>query len=937
LNKGNNKALLDRFYEHLDENDWLDGLDMYQSGHVGTIHNRDGLIMAEIRNYSPSQPKAEVRIKIHPSAQCIQWIECTCRKNRTTNQYCEHITAAMIHIDREKPKLFASLDEKMPLKPPTINKRRVYSKNNKLKKQQKTTATQSILKHMEGAIHSVSLLAGGPQIRVRIEIKPGHLTNYNLDLDDSARFLIQHEQLRSQWPEFKNFIVGNVEFMAGLQINEASPEKIEVVKVFGLNLEKKSKAIKSDVLSSPEKYRFYEGDIDLSNTVSSQFLSLKNNNRYIGTDYIYIPDTGYFSRRSLPKLAEWAEIPSTMSYEGDKAAVFFRDRFQELLKLCPLWMEDELEIPEILEKPNLSQVNVVQSSQGWFSLDPTYKVGKSTISMAEILASLKHERRKYIRTGKSWLRIPDYVSDMDWQLDESGKNLKVDALGLMRIRAAMGEYDAFVGGKKALNELRQATDFTAALDVPSLSHTNLQLRPYQEQGLQWLWWLHKNRLHGLLADEMGLGKTHQAMAYLAALLTQKPNPRFLVICPTTVLDHWLDKLERFAPKLNGVRYHGTKRRESILRSSTGYTLVTSYGVVLRDIIELTNFEWDAVILDEAHFVKNNDTATYRAVCSLRAASRVCLSGTPMENHLGELKAIFDFLLPGYLGSDEFFRRNFLTPITNSKTPEAEIALQKLLHPFKLRRTKNVVLKDLPDKVEDIRHCVLSDEQSALYKQIVDLKVAPLVTTLRDEKTPIPYLHVFAAITLLKQICDHPALIDKGKSVAKSHSGKFELLKELITEAVESDQKVVIYSQYLEMLNIISNYLEEKKIGFEKLTGQSRNRGRIIERFQTDPSCKVFCASLLAGGIGIDLTAASVVIHYDRWWNPTKEDQATDRVHRIGQHRNVQVLKLVTRGTLEEKIDKLIASKREIFEKFLDQDEKTFRSLSRSEILELLET
>ena len=224
----------------------------------------------------------------------------------------------------------------------------------------------------------------------------------------------------------------------------------------------------------------------------------------------------------------------------------------------------------------------------------------------------------------------------------------------------------------------------------------------------------------------------------------------------------------------------------------------------------------------------------------------------------------------------------------------------------------------------------------LYKYVLALKARPLLEQLSDEKSSVPYLHVFATISLLKQICDHPALVTEGADYTRHASGKFDLMKELVEEALGSGHKIVIFSQYLKMIDIIKSHLSALGVGHVSLTGQSRDRGAIIEKFQTDDSCRVFVASLLAGGIGIDLTAASVVIHYDRWWNASKENQATDRVHRIGQNKNVQVLKLVTRGTLEEKIDRLINSKRSLFEKFVDRDEEIFKNLSRQELIELLQ-
>ena len=398
---------------------------------------------------------------------------------------------------------------------------------------------------------------------------------------------------------------------------------------------------------------------------------------------------------------------------------------------------------------------------------------------------------------------------------------------------------------------------------------------------------------------------------------------------------WEDKIRDYSSCLNPIKYHGPKRSYKN-SGNKSHTLLTSYGVLLRDIKELSQIKWNAIILDEAHFVKNNDTATYKAVCRLEGKIRVCLTGTPMENNLSELKNIFDFLVPGYLGSDDFFKKNFMTPIEQKNDSDNELVLQKLIHPFKMRRTKENVLKELPEKVEDIRHCSLSNEQVKLYRKILALKASPLIEKLKDDNNPVPYLHVFATLTLLKQICNHPALVSEIKDFEKHESGKFELLKEILEEALGSGHKIVIYSQYVGMIKIIESYLKQIDVKHVTLTGQTRNRGKVISTFQNDPEYKVFCGSLLAGGIGIDLTAASVVVHYDRWWNASKENQATDRVHRIGQNKNVQVLKLVTRGTLEEKIDQLILSKKRLFEKFMDRDEEIFKSLSRSQLIDLLQ-
>ena len=667
------------------------------------------------------------------------------------------------------------------------------------------------------------------------------------------------------------------------------------------------------------------------------FFTLKSTSKYLGKEYFFVPDVGYFPLSKDTPGSAWNELPLTRTFKEDEAAEFILSRYSGYLGPANVWVDESLMNQVVMEAPRLSEVEILEDVNGWFRLDPKYGKGKTSISMAALMQHLKKKKRNFIRAGDVWMKIPEFVTQFPWQLDDNGEALKVDTIGMLRLKAAMGDFDQFAGSKTLLNKLRGRLDFDPEMATPEMSASKLNLRGYQEVGLKWLWWLYRNGLHGLLADEMGLGKTHQAMALMTAIQKETPDAKFMVICPTTVLDHWLDKAVAFCPNLNPMKYHGTARLSLLNKMEQECSLlITSYGVLLRDIKHLGAIGWKALILDEAHFVKNHETATYQAVCKVKSQIRVCLTGTPMENDLSELKNIFDFLVPGYLGSNEFFKRNYMSPISDGSAPEAELGLQKLIYPFKMRRTKVQVLPDLPAKVEDVRHCALSDEQVRLYREIVAMKAKPLVDQLQDENSSVPYLHVFATISLLKQVCDHPALILENADYRKHESGKFELLKELLDEALGSGHKIVIFTQYLGMVKIIQSYLTDKKIGHEVLTGQTRNRGEVIERFQKDPNSKIFIGSLLAGGIGIDLTAASEVIHYDRWWNASKENQATDRVHRIGQEKNVQVLKLISRGTLEEKIDSIIAAKAALFEKFMDRDEDVFKNLSRQELIDLLQ-
>ena len=943
MQKAAKQNLLDHFYDYLDESDWLEGVDLYHAGKVTGLQTFDGLITSNVSASS----RAEVRLKIHPAGHVIQWIECTCRKNRALGQYCEHIAAFMIHVDRERSELLRGLDAAAPLKPPSSPKRskvatptpEVAESNSR---KNAAGATQTIIDHLKGNIQGVSLIAHGPGLRVRIEVKPGHTTHYDLGLDAAAVFLKTHPDLASATAEVRDLIISDESVELGTRLYQPDPDKILAERGVALKLNPRSK-VAVDTRITFDRGNYHRRASDVPPTDKAEhflFVQGKSANKFLGEQFFFLPGYGYYPvNRTLTSKA-WNELPLTKTYKDDEAAEFVQRGFEEFGRVGPLYLDGALAETAIVDAPELSEIKFISEEDGWFRLDPRYGLGRGSISMATLMQQYRSKRRQFVRSGNIWMKIPEFVTAHKWELTDDGQSLKVDALGLMRLKAAVGDFDQFVGSKKALTQIRSRLEFTPETMEPVPHDAKVELRGYQETGLRWLWWLYKNGLHGLLADEMGLGKTHQAMALMAAILKEKPNARFMVVCPTTVLDHWIDKIEQFFPMLRGVKYHGPRRMGLLTQlgknEDAPKTLVTSYGVLLRDIRHLCAMEWDALILDEAHFVKNNGTATYQAACRVPSRIRICLSGTPMENHLGELKNLFDFLVPGYLGSDEYFRDTFISPVSTGDDPEATLALQKLIYPFKMRRTKSNVLKELPAKVEDLRHCALSDEQVKLYRDVISLKAQPLIAQLQDEGSPVPYLHVFATLTLLKQICNHPALVTKNSTYKDHHSGKFDLMQELIEEALGSGHKIVIFSQYVGMIKLITSYLKDSNIGHVTLTGETRNRGAVIKSFQTDPELKIFCGSLLAGGIGIDLTAASVVIHYDRWWNATKENQATDRVHRIGQNKNVQVMKLVTRGTLEEKIDRMIQNKRALFEKFMDQDEEVFKTLSRQELIDLLQ-
>jgi SNF2 family DNA or RNA helicase len=404
-----------------------------------------------------------------------------------------------------------------------------------------------------------------------------------------------------------------------------------------------------------------------------------------------------------------------------------------------------------------------------------------------------------------------------------------------------------------------------------------------------------------------------------------------------VIYHWQEKLHQFLPGLRVYSLYGTHRSLEDFQQHYDI-LLTSYGILRNERELLAKVPFEIAIFDEIQIAKNQFSRIYAALTHIKAQMKLGLTGTPIENHLRELKSLFDIVLPSYIPGEQEYREFFIKPIEKEHDLRRKELLNRLIRPFVLRRKKEDVLKELPEKIEEIAYCDLMPYQQRLYTEILQQRRHHLLEELRDEKTSIPFLHIFALLSSLKQICDHPAVYLKSPAEYQKYpSGKWELFLELLREARESQQKVVIFSQYLGMLDIITEYLQEQKIGFASIRGATQNRKEQLQLFNHDPTCEVFVGSLQAAGLGIDLTAGSVVIHYDRWWNAARENQATDRVHRIGQTRGVQVFKLVTKGTFEEKIDAMIKRKGKLMEEIVGVDEQhVLKTFSRHELIELLE-
>jgi SNF2 family DNA or RNA helicase len=370
----------------------------------------------------------------------------------------------------------------------------------------------------------------------------------------------------------------------------------------------------------------------------------------------------------------------------------------------------------------------------------------------------------------------------------------------------------------------------------------------------------------------------------------------------------------------------------------GEVLLTSYAILRNNILDLKKILFSVAVFDEIQNLKNRQTLSCQAAALIQAHIRIGLTGTPIENSLVDLKTLFDLVMPGYLGTDEEFEARYLSAEGDCQPAAGSKNLQRMISPFTLRRLKKDVLTELPEKIEDLRTCALSEAQVKLYRDALATKGAALLSQLKSRSQPLPYVHIFALLNLLKRICDHPALaLNKIGDYQSYQSGKWELFQELLFETLDSGQKVVVFTQYLGMIAMMERLLGSLGIGFASLTGASRNRGEIVRRFNEDPDHRVFLGSLKAGGTGIDLVGGSTVLHYDRWWNAAREDQATDCVYRIGQKKAVQIFKLISEGTLEEKISAIIERKRQLMDDAVQVDNPQLGKIfNREELIELLQ-
>jgi superfamily II DNA or RNA helicase len=489
---------------------------------------------------------------------------------------------------------------------------------------------------------------------------------------------------------------------------------------------------------------------------------------------------------------------------------------------------------------------------------------------------------------------------------------------------------------KGLAKLKQRLEnFSKVEEIETPGEIKATLRDYQKAGFQWMQFLAGHGLHGILADDMGLGKTLQTLAHLMAEKTSgrsggRPS---LVIAPTSVVSNWRAEAIKFAPGLRVLVLNGADRKKYYRSIPYADLVITSFALLQRDIEKLMGFEYHLMVLDEAQYIKNPRAKVAQAACRVVARHRLCLSGTPIENHLGELWSLMHFLIPGFLGTEDAFNKNFRKPIEEEGDTEKNAMLKKRIAPLVLRRTKDQVAKELPPKTEMVHLIELSSDQKDLYETVratMDKRVRAAIAARGIEQSQIVFLD---ALLKLRQICCDPRLLPEDFAAGITSSAKLDFLKEMLETLVEEGRKILIFSQFTTMLALIEEHLVKIRVPYLKLTGGSKDRGKLVEEFQSG-KFPVFLISLKAGGTGLNLTAADTVIHYDPWWNPAAEAQATDRAYRIGQDKPVFVHKLLCQETVEERIHRLQSDKAKLAEGLLS-DADVVRKLDATMIRELL--
>lgn len=580
----------------------------------------------------------------------------------------------------------------------------------------------------------------------------------------------------------------------------------------------------------------------------------------------------------------------------------------------------------------------------WFEFDVACYCGENNITLEDL--------QKYIKDKQQFLKLADgrilkitnraelekFVRMLESFYQREGQKFEGKLFHAPELEDVLTG-SAYYSGKisksfKSFMNEAQAGKPVEKINIPA--KIRKPLRDYQKEGLDWFYFLRKYRFGGILADDMGLGKTLQALSLIE--MNKVKNKPSIVICPKTLLFNWEEEALKFFPAMKALVISGNPtERQGQLKTVKKFDLViASYPSVKKDQLEYDKLKFNYCFLDEAQYIKNHKTQNAKAVRKINADYRLALTGTPLENSVSEIWSLFEYLMPGFLGTQHAFAEKFERPIMKEADSAALEALRKKTACFILRRTKEKVLKELPAKVQQVSHCQLGSEQNILYQEILKNVKNNLAEVVAEKGFAKSQIHILAGLTKLRQVCNHPVLLLKDKNHEKYASAKLELFLELVEEIVSAGKKVLVFSQFTQMLDILAKELETQAIKYHYLSGKTNNRKELVNDFNSNEKIPVFLISLKAGGTGLNLTSADNVIIFDPWWNPSVENQAIDRAHRIGQKNSVNVYRLIVKGTIEEKIVALQNKKKSLFDNMIGESNDLFKKLTWSDVKELFQ-
>jgi non-specific serine/threonine protein kinase len=576
------------------------------------------------------------------------------------------------------------------------------------------------------------------------------------------------------------------------------------------------------------------------------------------------------------------------------------------------------------------------NSTDWFDVHVRVSFGDQTVELKEVRKAMQNKRNVVVLDDGTFGMLPDEWLSQYSMLLKMGEEQKNGKLRVSKMHyTIIDELSAQINNEEVLEEINLKKERLKNIgDIKEVQPgitVNAKLRPYQLSGFQWMHGLDEMGWGGCLADDMGLGKTLQAITFRDYLKTKYPGSTHLVICPTSLIYNWESELQKFAPALNYHVYYGAEREFTDAHFNDYDVVITSYGVIRIDLAQLMQFDWHYIILDESQAIKNPEAQINKALHALKSKNRIILSGTPIQNNTYDLYAQFNFINPGLLGNKDFFKTEFANPIDKNNDTEKSAQLRRLIFPFMMRRTKQQVASDLPDKTETVLWCEMGKEQRQAYESYKEYYRIMLLDKIEKVGMAKAGMFVIEGLLRLRQICDSPVLVKDAEITTRKSIKIDELMREIEENA--GGHKLLVFSQFTEMLHLIAAELDAQQIEYAYLDGTTagEKRKEAVKEFQGNEKLRVFLISLKAGGVGLNLTAADYVYIVDPWWNPAVEQQAIDRTHRIGQVNKIFAYKMICKGTVEEKIIQLQQRKKQIADDLVTEDAGFIKKLTRDDV------